>query len=113
MPRGGRPGPRAAAFPSAALVHPLHLRLAGLSSLARMRGTPVLADLDAAARGPGALPAAAHGADGSVSLAPSASPAAERLAYWTVLRLCARLGMIAGRGVPPAPGAMDAATPPG
>lgn len=84
------------------------LRLITLRSLLRLRGELTLMfqnELDDPLIGDEVTSLMARGYDGSVFISYQNARGAllatqERDAYWSVLRLCTRLGMISGRGVP-------------
>ncbi len=103
---GARPGPNSCVAGDAALMRALCDRLARLPTLPWIRGRLYLVEIDAAAGiAQTALEASLEGARMDATLLlPHAHGmhdwqiSVER-AYWTTLRLCARLGQIEGRGV--------------
>ena len=108
---GKKPGPRAVVFASGTPARRVFQQLLLLPSLSHLHGELLLVY----AQAPGARPTPAEllalsdlPIDEVLSL-PLAKvenfraeqqAVAEKSGYWNVLRLCARLGMIAGRGVP-------------
>ena len=89
---GLRPGPRVVVAVAADLLGPLNDHLAALPSLPWMRGRIDLVSDDALVSGawrPGGP------VDATLSLMGGPAPEAAR----TLLRLCARLGIVAGRGL--------------
>lgn len=96
---GARPGPNVVVATATGLIEPLTDRLAALPTLPWMRGALEIVDLDAIADG------AWHPfrpIDATLSLlSHSAGEASAKDGYWTILRLCGRLGMIDSRGVTP------------
>ena len=108
---GAQSGPTMLASGYRETIRPVFRRLARLPSLPRLRGHLLLAyvdgihDPDSETRLDSLFDEAI---DGSVFLGferrPETQPETitrfEREAYWTILRICAGLGMIAGRGVP-------------
>lgn len=118
---GAENGPTVVATGFRSAVAPVFHRLAQLPSLPRLRGRLILtfADeidrpesglcLDTLVDGPAEGPAGAP-ADDAIFFGYQSLPgmtaearlAIEREVYWTILRHCAALGMITGRGVPAA-----------
>ncbi len=111
---GAAVGPTALVTGDRATVSPVFHRIVQLPGLPRLRGRLVLAYLDSLAasgklRNLGNL--TPENVDRSIFItfhAPRATPPDVRArvqhdAYWSILRLCANLGMISGRGVPQNP----------
>ena len=96
---GVRHGPNVVIAVASHLMEPLTKRLAALPTLPWMRGALEIVDLDAVAD---EAWRPTRPIDATLSL-PSHLPCeyAERDGYRTILRLCARLGMIEGRVVTP------------
>lgn len=108
---GAESGPTLLASGYRATITPVFQRLARLPSLPRLRGHLLLAYVDDIH-----IPACEtkldrlfdEAIDRSVFLAferwPETEPAIvarfERESYWTILKVCANLGMISGRGIP-------------
>jgi len=108
---GGTAGPRALAVGRRQDAQDAFERLALLESLPRLRGELFVLFEDAVDDETSGIAEARlldTRFDGKIFIAyqdvlPADSAAQrdqDRAAYWTVLRLCARLGMISGRGVP-------------
>ena len=105
---GLRPGPVVVVSGFTALASPVYDRLLELSSLPFIRGTLLLVYTDRLGKTPRQfetiqavdellfLPFVEVDSADATDLAE-----AREEAYWTILSLCARLGMIAGRGIPP------------
>lgn len=91
---GLRPGPRVLVGVASALLDPLDARLRALPSLPWMRGRVDLVGLDALADD---LWTPRTPVDATLAIPAGDAPGAARI----VLRLCARLGMIEGRGLGP------------
>lgn len=106
---GAERGPMALAVGRRSVASEAFHRLAQLESLPRMRGRLLLVFENALEQPKSGLSYAALDRlrfDGNVTILADATDvayktAARNEAYWTVLRLLARLGMIDGRGVPP------------
>ncbi|WP_308917823.1 hypothetical protein [Jannaschia sp. LMIT008] len=94
---GGRPGPTLLVALSDALLDPVSDRMAALPTLPWMRGVLDLVRLDAVGWGDWTPPGPT---DATLSLpVHDATAAAVREGYWSILRMCTRMGMIDGRGV--------------
>ena len=108
---GAESGPTMLASGYRDTITPVFLRLARLPSLPRLRGHLLLAYVDgihvseAEARLDRLFDEAIDrsvflGFESRPETAPEVVARFEREAYWTILRVCAGLGMIAGRGIP-------------
>ena len=109
---GAKAGPTALVTGFRDMIAPTFLRLAELPSLPRMQGQLILAFVDqieAPESGISGRGIFSERIDGSIFIdfhatsntGPDVLLRAHREVYWSVLRLCTRLGMISGRGVPP------------
>lgn len=113
---GAENGPTMLASGYRDTITPVFRRLAKLPSLPRLRGHLLLAYVDgihipgSEAKLDGLFDEAVDGSvflgfERKVDTAPEIVARFERESYWTILRVCANLGMIAGRGIPVGQGA--------
>lgn len=108
---GAESGPTMLASGYRETITPVFRRLARLPSLPRLRGRLLLAYVDGI-HAPGSETRLDNLFDESIDRSvflgferrPETEPEVvvrfERESYWTILRICAGLGMIAGRGIP-------------